>query len=152
MIDELKPCLLADVEWLHLGSTNEYKDVKKFIADICYDVARAACIDEICINDICVGFRQCGYEVIAKCDLDALRAELAAARAEAEKYRPIPVSERMPKYFDEVLFYDNIADTWTMGYLNKGQWTAIDMLYWHGKDFKRITHWMPLPPAPEVEP
>lgn len=83
---------------------------------------------------------------------DALRAELAAARAEAEKYRPIPVSERMPKYFDEVLFYDNIADTWTMGYLNKGQWTAIDMLYWHGKDFKRITHWMPLPPAPEVEP
>lgn len=89
MSEQLKPCLLADVEWLHLGSTHEYKDVKKFIADICYDVARAACIDEICINDICVGFRQRGYEVIAKCDLDALRAELAAAQAEIERLRGI---------------------------------------------------------------
>lgn len=98
--------------------------------------------------------RSCGSEGFGEWNTrpveDALRAELAAARAEAEKYRPIPVSERMPKYFDEVLFYDNIADTWTMGYLNKGQWTAIDKLYWHGKDFKRVTHWMPLPPAPEA--
>lgn len=89
MNEELKACLLADVEWLHLGSTNEYKDVKKFIADICYDVARAACIDEICINDICVGFRQRGYEVIEKCDLDALRAAASSAQAEVERLRDI---------------------------------------------------------------
>ena len=74
--------LLADVNWLHLGRTDEYKEVKKFIANICYDVARAACIDEICINDICVGFRQRGYEVVEKAELDKLTAEIAKLRAE----------------------------------------------------------------------
>ena len=70
--------LLADVNWLHLGTTNEYKSLKKFIADICNDVTKAACIDEICINDICVGFRQRGYEVVEKTELDALLTEIAA--------------------------------------------------------------------------
>lgn len=73
--------LLADVNWLHLGRTNEYKEVKEFISDICYDVARAACIDEICINDICVGFRQRGYEVVDKSELDALLSKIERLQA-----------------------------------------------------------------------
>lgn len=80
---------LADIEWLHLGRTNEYKDLKKFIADICYDVTKASCINEICINDICAGFRLRGYEVVSKDELDrcisesdaeSLKAELTAAK------------------------------------------------------------------------
>ena len=62
--------LLADVNWLLIGSTDEYAELKKWIAHICRDVTNAACIDEICIYDICVGLRQKGYEVIAKTELD----------------------------------------------------------------------------------
>jgi hypothetical protein len=102
--------------------------------------------DTMCEDNVC---SKCGYKFPRPLE-DALRAELAAKDAEIARRKPIPVSERMPKYFDEVLFYDGIADTWTMGYLNKGQWTAIDMLYWHDGDFARVTHWMPLPEPPEV--
>ena len=83
-------------------------------------------------------------------DMKQLRAELAEARAEVERW--IPVSERLPKWFDEVMFFDALAETITMGYLHKEQWTSIDMLFWHDDNFGRVTHWMPLPPAPEVEP
>lgn len=57
---------LADVNWLHLGTTDEYSELKKRIAHICHDVAEACCIDEICINDIVVTFRQFGYEVVKR--------------------------------------------------------------------------------------
>ena len=71
---ELKP--LADVNWLLIGSTNEYADLKKWIAHICRDVTHAACIDELCINDICVGFRQKGYEIVTGVEIAALQARL----------------------------------------------------------------------------
>ena len=55
---------LADINWLHLGKTNEYATLKKDIANVCRDVTRAGCIDEICINDILETFRQHGYVVV----------------------------------------------------------------------------------------
>ena len=57
---------LADVNWLYLGTTDEYSELKKRIAHICHDVTEACCIDEICINDIVVTFRQFGYEVVKR--------------------------------------------------------------------------------------
>jgi hypothetical protein len=57
---------LADINWLWLGHTDEYSELKKRIAHICRDVTNAGCIDEICINDIVVTFRQFGYEVVKK--------------------------------------------------------------------------------------
>lgn len=55
---------LADVEWLKIGSNKEYDEVKHWIAHICRDVTHAGCIDELCINDICIGLRQKGFEVV----------------------------------------------------------------------------------------
>lgn len=57
---------LADVNWLHMGTTDDYSALKKRIAHICHDVTKACCIDEICINDIVVTFRQFGYEVVKR--------------------------------------------------------------------------------------
>jgi hypothetical protein len=74
MSEELK--MLADVEWLKIGSTDEYAEVKAWIAHICRDVTEASCIDEICIHDICIGLRQKGYEIVAKSEIEQLRAEI----------------------------------------------------------------------------
>ena len=43
---------LADVKWGLIGSTEEYKELKKFIGVVCRDVTGACCIDEVCIMDI----------------------------------------------------------------------------------------------------
>ena len=48
--DKLK--FLRDASWFLIGSTNEYAELKKWIAHICRDVTKAGCIDEICISDI----------------------------------------------------------------------------------------------------
>ena len=80
---------------------------------------------------------------------DAIRAELAEARKLA---KAIPVNERMPAFFEDVMFFDAPEKTWTIGYLCGEKWTSIDLIIWRGDNFARVTHWMPLPPAPEVEP
>lgn len=54
---------LHEVNWLHLGVTDEYANIKKAIAHVCRDVTGAACIDEICINDIVQTFHKHGYKV-----------------------------------------------------------------------------------------
>lgn len=54
---------LHDVAWTHLGSTNQFDDLKKAVAHVCRDVTKAACIDELCINDILQTFQKHGYEV-----------------------------------------------------------------------------------------
>ena len=87
---------------------------------------------------------------------DALRAELAAARAEVERRKPIPVSEKMPDTHIYVLMFDGFTELWTIGYLvklseNIYQWTTIDGDFYHGNNFPRVTHWMPLPENPNDE-
>lgn len=55
---------LACINWLHLGTTENYAELKKDIANVCRDVTEAGCIDEICINDIVESFKLLGYEVV----------------------------------------------------------------------------------------
>ncbi len=93
---------------------------------------------------------------------DALRAELAAKDAEIERLRdalqerkPIPVSERMPEEGLGVMLFDSLPEYWTIGYLyrlseDRYQWATIDRFYFHDDNFARVTHWMPLPPAPHI--
>jgi hypothetical protein len=102
--------------------------------------------------------RSCGSEAFGNWNTrpieDALRAEL-------DKRKPIPVSERMPEYiegkFNYVMLFDSIGDEWEIGRLvklssSRYQWSLETGIYWHDDNFGRVTHWMPLPPAPEVEP
>ena len=72
------------------------------------------------------------------------------------KHKPIPVSERMPEQGDRVLLYDSWEAEWIGGELTTfglvwevSQWTTDHEDYWHGNDFSRVTHWMPLPEAPD---
>ena len=99
----------------------------------------------MCEDNLC---SKCGYKFPRPIE-DALRAEL-------DKRKPIPVSERMPEIHKDLLLYDSWKDRWTIGYLTKlftdrYQWTTGGF-YYHDDNFSRVTHWMPLPPAPEVEP
>lgn len=55
---------LLDINWLHMGRTDEYSELKTFVAHVCRDVTKAAQIDEICINDILQAFKQHGYIVV----------------------------------------------------------------------------------------
>jgi len=95
----------------------------------------------------------------SKCDekIYALCAELAAANAELAKYQPIPVSERMPDERKRVMLFDEIGKQWLVGVLvvlskdNRYQWETDNGIYWHDFSFSRVTHWLPLPPAPEVK-
>ena len=97
----------------------------------------------------------CNSEMEAE---DALRAELAAANAEIARHNPVPVSERMPDETEWVLIYDSLAPRWVSGMLvslspGRLQWSTIDGYYFHGgnsREFARVTHWMPLPDAPEA--
>lgn len=57
---------LVDVTWYLIGSTDEYKDLKRDIARVCRDVTIASCIDEICISDIVQTFNNHGYKVVKK--------------------------------------------------------------------------------------
>ena len=68
---------LADIEWGWLGHTKEYKGLKSDISDVCYDVADACLIPEICICDIVDTFRLHGYEIIKVDDkIDSSRSQL----------------------------------------------------------------------------
>lgn len=70
LLDEIfgkQPIKLHEVSWSLIGSTNEFKDLKRDIGHVCQDVTNAACIDEICIMDIVNTFKKHGY-VITKED------------------------------------------------------------------------------------
>jgi hypothetical protein len=54
---------LGDVKWLVIGSTKEFTALKEDIANVCRDVTKAGCIDEICIHDIIKTFENHGYTV-----------------------------------------------------------------------------------------
>ena len=62
----------------------------------------------------------------------------------------IPVTERLPEDHDTVLFYCR-SNYSNIGYHVESakQWTALPGFYYHGKMYKLITHWQPLPASPE---
>jgi hypothetical protein len=55
---------LADVEWLLIDSTNEYKSLKEDLLTVIEDLYESASIKELVINDILQTFRIHGFEVI----------------------------------------------------------------------------------------
>ena len=78
---------------------------------------------------------------------DTLRARVAELE---EAHRWIPVTERLPEDHDTVLFYCR-SNYSNIGYHVESakQWTALPGFYYHGKMYKLITHWQPLPASPE---
>lgn len=57
---------LHEVNWLHLGTTNQYGALKKRLQRVVHDVVAAGCIDELVINDIVRTFQQHGFIVVPK--------------------------------------------------------------------------------------
>ena len=53
---------LHEVEWFHLGKTDEYEDLKNDIQHVTTDVQ--GFIKEIAINDICQTFLKHGYVIV----------------------------------------------------------------------------------------
>jgi hypothetical protein len=97
--------------------------------------------------------------VLNPAECQAWLIEIERLRDALQECKPIPVSERMPEEYKGVLVYDDISKRWYIGKLivlsiteHRYQWTVDVGIYWHSESFSRVTHWMPLPPAPEVEP
>ena len=66
--------------------------------------------------------------------------------------QPIPVSERLPESDTHVLAYGNDgnplhAQLWDIALYEAGAWPWLSL----GRDLLTVTHWLPLPPAPEVK-
>ena len=69
----------------------------------------------------------------------------------------IECKERMPECYVEVLLYDDVSERVLIGCLNsigmrdEYQWDTYrhgGSIFYHGKEFKRITHWQPKPDKP----
>ena len=77
---------------------------------------------------------------------DALNARIAELEAER---RWIPVSERLPllRNSKAVLVYTKSGETYSGLYLGNNEWTGLLHDFREGE----VTHWMPLPSAPESE-
>lgn len=75
-----------------------------------------------------------------KKELDELRAENAKLR---EENRWIPVSERLPEEGEPVLVHKGYSRPDISCYRR-----FQNGVFWHGRG-KEVTHWMPLPSAPE---
>ena len=84
----------------------------------------------------------------------ALKARIAELEAER---RWIPVSERLPEDGESVLIavdsafapYCHVYEAFHHSAAT--QWATANGLYFHGVEYARVTHWMPLPKPPEVE-
>jgi len=94
------------------------------------------------------------YEVIIS-SMDVMNMEISKLRSEVsalrEQVRWIPVSERLPEDYENVLLLLNglVASS---GFHNSiiPQWSA-DGFYYHSNWYDTVTHWKPLPQPPEVE-
>jgi hypothetical protein len=77
---------------------------------------------------------------------DALNARIAELE---DAQRWTPVSERLPLLRDSkaVLVYTKSGETYSGLYLGNNEWTGLLHDFREGE----VTHWMPLPSAPESE-
>ena len=134
------------------------QDDKDSTSEINTEGMRAAVQDENYKNVWMRGsthYEGCEY-VHYPCAVLKLCDEVDALRAELDKRKPIPVSERMPEAATTVMVFDKFQEEWTIGWLynptaDNRQWTTVDGDFWRGKQFSRVTHWMPTPPAPEAK-
>ena len=91
-------------------------------------------------------------QIVADCwecarDHEQLAAWLEELRDRRNADRWIPVSERLPEKDKNVLVTDNeVSEVYITFYMGDGLWCCDDGVYEH-----RITHWKPLPKAPESE-
>jgi len=84
------------------------------------------------------------------------RQSARIAELEAER-RWIPVSERLPEDGESVLIavdsafapYCHVYEAFHHSAAT--QWATANGLYFHGVEYARVTHWMPLPEPPEVK-
>ena len=83
----------------------------------------------------------------ANLEADEARTDLATARAELDKRRWIPVTERLPENTDDILTIDSFRDVST------GWYSPIERIFFTHKEFYGcndarngcVTHWQPLP-------
>lgn len=89
--------------------------------------------------------------------LDESREDLAATEARIPKW--IPVSERLPS-FEAYAGNDEFVFVIAFGALGIGEYIYSSRIGWSKADFHasdeedydyNVTHWMPLPDAPETE-
>lgn len=73
-----------------------------------------------------------------------------AARAQS---RWIPVTERLPEMHEEVLVCNKYYGETALGYSTVAVWDGSDWICTWDMESRLhcITHWMPLPPAPESQ-
>lgn len=95
-----------------------------------------------------VVFKSDADEVIAR-----LEAEIARLKGMLNVWRK--VSDELPKEYEDILFIDadrcySLGHMWIIPHYGNGP----DEQYWSGRGEPRtenVTHWMPLPPAPEED-
>src|SRR4051812_34751906 len=75
-------------------------------------------------------------------DAERMRSIAAYLRANI----PVPVSERLPELNQDVLVFENFRQRWYEGLLDVEGHLVIDG---HYIDSFFITHWLPMPNAPE---
>ena len=78
----------------------------------------------------------------------SLRAELERVKAKNEW---IPCETRLPESNQRIEFYVGFERTTHIGYRREHatQWESENGGFWHGSNYSLITHWRPLPTAPE---
>ena len=90
-------------------------------------------------------------------ELEAENDQLTAHDAtERQDDKWIPVSERLPEDGESVLIavdsafapYCHVYEAFHHSAAT--QWATANGLYFHGVEYARVTHWMPLPEPPEV--
>jgi hypothetical protein len=69
---------LTDINWLHIGQTDEYAGLKTAVAHVCRDVTNAGSIDEVCLSDILHTLERQGYSVVKAADLSQSEQEARA--------------------------------------------------------------------------
>ena len=57
---------LCDIDWLTIGSTDYYNNLKEDISYVCDDISESGSIKEVAINDILQTFRLHGFEVVQR--------------------------------------------------------------------------------------
>ena len=104
------------------------------------------------VMDILASWKVNAYKLLE----DNHKLESRIAELEAER-RWIPVGERLPEDGESVLIavdsafapYCHVYEAFHHSAAT--QWATANGLYFHGVEYARVTHWMPLPEPPEVK-